>query len=278
MNAEREPTAAEILEWRRGNEFLPDSEATAQDFPRLTNMSATFMFDGIVRPLDPTPPEYVTLSLPYTSDLALVGAVGCLAPGEAHRVGDGGAEVAEGHAGPRDPTGQGREQGAGDEAGCTCVLVQSRSLGFDVRLARQNVAMALLELWERGAADLARRNTPDPAGVSAPIKVVDRAYAVERLTHAATTLRSAIDNDDDEYWVRSELVKLWPDFVSASPYGETKARIAARLQAGKRLAVTSTGASQRPERRSSQLVPSETTRRRDAAVDARHASPPLVMA
>lgn len=106
----------------------------------------------------------------------------------------------------------------------------------------QNVASALLELWERGAQDLARRNTPDPAGVSAPIKVADRAYAVERLTHAATTLRSALDNDDDEYRVRSALAQLWPDFVSANPSGETKARIAARLQAGKPLAVTSTGA------------------------------------
>ncbi|NKX08785.1 hypothetical protein GS944_18400 [Rhodococcus hoagii] len=81
----------------------------------------------------------------------------------------------------------------------------------------QNVATALLELWERGAADLARRNTPDPAGVSAPIKVADRTYAVERLTHAATMLRSALDNDDDECRVRSALVQLWPDFVSATP-------------------------------------------------------------
>lgn len=106
----------------------------------------------------------------------------------------------------------------------------------------QNVATALLELWEYGAKDLARRNTPDPAGVSAPIKVADRAYAVDRLDRAATALRSALEHDDDEYRVRSNLRELWPDFVSHSPSGETKARIAAQLQAGKRLAVTSAGA------------------------------------
>ncbi|MDV6296943.1 hypothetical protein R3Q02_28350 [Rhodococcus aetherivorans] len=106
----------------------------------------------------------------------------------------------------------------------------------------QNVATALLALWENGAKDLARRNTPDPAGVSAPIKVADRGYAVDRLTRAATALRSALEYDDDEYRVRSHLHELWPDFVSTSPFGETKARIAAQLQAGKKLAVTSTGA------------------------------------
>lgn len=75
MSAEQEPTAAEILEWRRDSVFLPDSDATVLDFPRLNNMSAAFMFDGVIRPLDPTPPEYVALSLPNTSDLALVGAI-----------------------------------------------------------------------------------------------------------------------------------------------------------------------------------------------------------
>lgn len=105
----------------------------------------------------------------------------------------------------------------------------------------QGVATALLALWEQGAKDLARRRTPDPAGVSAPIKVADRDYAVERLTQAANSLRSALDNDDDEYVVRSCLNRLWPEFVATTPYGETKARIAARLQADKPLAITSAG-------------------------------------
>jgi hypothetical protein len=34
-------------------------------------------------------------------------------------------------------------------------------------------ATALLALWEEGARDLRRRLTPDPAGVSQPIKVAD---------------------------------------------------------------------------------------------------------
>lgn len=106
----------------------------------------------------------------------------------------------------------------------------------------QGVPAALLQLWESGAKDLARRNTPDPAHVSAPIKVADREYAVERLTQAADTLRAAIERDDDEYQVRAYLSRLWPDFVAPSPFGETKARVAARLQAGKPLAVTGLGA------------------------------------
>ncbi|NRI70146.1 hypothetical protein FEZ60_32110 [Rhodococcus sp. MS16] len=105
----------------------------------------------------------------------------------------------------------------------------------------QGVPAALLQLWESGAKDLARRNTPDPAGVSAPIKVSDRDYAVERLTQAAGTLRAALECDDDEYQVRGHLSRLWPDFVAPTPFGETKARVAARLQAGKPLAVTSVG-------------------------------------
>ncbi|RYF59728.1 MAG: hypothetical protein EOO27_08335 [Comamonadaceae bacterium] len=106
----------------------------------------------------------------------------------------------------------------------------------------QGVPTALLQLWERGAKDLARRNTPDPAGVSAPIKVADREYAVERLTQAADMLRAALERDDDEYQVRAYLSRLWPEFVAPTPLGETKARVAARLQAGKPLAVTSAGA------------------------------------
>lgn len=75
MSEEREPTAAEILEWRRDGVFLPDGEATPEEFPSLKNMSAGFLFSGVVRPLEPAPPEYVALSM-ARSDMELVGAVG----------------------------------------------------------------------------------------------------------------------------------------------------------------------------------------------------------
>lgn len=101
---------------------------------------------------------------------------------------------------------------------------------------------ALLSIWQEGARDLASRLTPDPAGVSAPIKVEDRAYALERLEFAATRLRTALDNDDDEQAVRINLQQLWPDFVASTADGTTKARAAAHLKSGQPLRVTSHGA------------------------------------
>ena len=53
----RELTAAERLRWRRKDAFIPDDEATPDEYPTLRNMSAAFMFSGVVRPLEPTQPE-----------------------------------------------------------------------------------------------------------------------------------------------------------------------------------------------------------------------------
>nr|MDT0667662.1 sigma-70 family RNA polymerase sigma factor [Micromonospora sp. DSM 115978] len=73
---EREPTAAEVMAWRRGGVFLPDAEATPEQFPRLTNVSAGFFFDGVVRPVESAPPEFVTLTMSHASGLDLVASVG----------------------------------------------------------------------------------------------------------------------------------------------------------------------------------------------------------
>jgi len=91
----------------------------------------------------------------------------------------------------------------------------------------RNDAEALLVLWTDGAADLRRRLTPDPAGVSKPINVEDVAYAVMRLEFAAGHLQAALDRDWDEEHVRSHLYELWPEFVSSYPGAETKARLVA---------------------------------------------------
>lgn len=74
MTEEHEMTAAEALAWRRDNVFLPDAEASPDEFPRLHNMSAGFLFNGVIRPVDPAPPEYVALPMPHR-DLELAGAV-----------------------------------------------------------------------------------------------------------------------------------------------------------------------------------------------------------
>lgn len=100
---------------------------------------------------------------------------------------------------------------------------------------------ALLQLWRNGAADLRNRLTPDPAGVSAPIKVRDRWEAVRRLEFAAQCLEAALAIDWNEANVRAQLHALWPEFVSDQVGGTSKARLAAALKNKDPLGVASTG-------------------------------------
>jgi hypothetical protein len=102
-------------------------------------------------------------------------------------------------------------------------------------------AVALQALWERGAEDLAARLTPDPARVSAPIKVADQHLAVERLRFAATRLAAALEHDDDPEWVRKQLLALWPEFVPSTAGGATKARLVASLKNREALRVSTAG-------------------------------------
>lgn len=101
---------------------------------------------------------------------------------------------------------------------------------------------ALQALWRNGARDLSTRLTPDPAGVSADIKVEDRYLAAERLQEAAERLASALQRDWDEEWVRRQLQPLWPEFIaSGSDQSGTKARLAASMKNSSSLGVTTTG-------------------------------------
>ncbi|HEV2930225.1 MAG TPA: hypothetical protein VGW74_16155 [Propionibacteriaceae bacterium] len=100
---------------------------------------------------------------------------------------------------------------------------------------------ALLALWEEGARDLRRHRTPDPAGVSQPIKVLDRPKAIERLEKAAGQLALALDHDDDDAKVRTALRPLWPDFIPERPGEASKARTAAALRRRSNLGITGTG-------------------------------------
>lgn len=76
VSEEHEPTAEDRLAWRRDNVFLPEDEATPEEFPCLQNISAGFLFGGMIRPLEPAPPEYVTLSMPHLNRLEISGTVG----------------------------------------------------------------------------------------------------------------------------------------------------------------------------------------------------------
>ena len=102
------------------------------------------------------------------------------------------------------------------------------------------VPQALVRLWRDGAVDLRVRLTPDPAGVSAPIKCRDRYAAADRFDIAASRLESALAYDDDESWVRQELATLWPEFVAGSRGELTKARAVAAAKT-KSLSVTTAG-------------------------------------
>jgi hypothetical protein len=102
---------------------------------------------------------------------------------------------------------------------------------------------ALLALWRRGADDLSQRFTPDPAGVSAPIKVEDMQLAVDRLSEAADRLERALARDWDTQYVREQLQPLWPDFINITgDQAATKARLAAAIKSKSNVAVTTTGA------------------------------------
>lgn len=87
-------------------------------------------------------------------------------------------------------------------------------------LALQSVEMgvgfaeSLLSLLEYGERDLKRRQTPDPAGVSPPIKtLVARQQAADRFGRAASQLREALDNDDDECKALAALFKMFWKYI-----------------------------------------------------------------
>jgi hypothetical protein len=63
MTDDRELTEAEIEAFERDN-FLEDPGVSADQYPRLWNVSAGMIYQRVVRALGPSPPEYVTVSLP----------------------------------------------------------------------------------------------------------------------------------------------------------------------------------------------------------------------
>ena len=76
------------------------------------------------------------------------------------------------------------------------------------------LAEALLNFFEDSALDLDKRLTPDPAGVSPPIKtLIDRKDAAKRFESAGTQLSNAIKSGEDECAVRAALSKLFKNFI-----------------------------------------------------------------
>lgn len=107
------------------------------------------------------------------------------------------------------------------------------------------LSRALHTLWLRGGLDLAERLTPDPAGVSADIKVRDRQGASQRWLDNARQLDTALQLEAATTTppmaaIQDALRPLWPEYVP-DRNGPSLARVAAALQQGRPLRANTRG-------------------------------------
>jgi hypothetical protein len=95
------------------------------------------------------------------------------------------------------------------------------------------VALGLFRFFEYSASDLAKRLTPDPAGVSDAIKInIERDVLVSRLESARDLLGSALDGDSEDLQIREALANLYWKHLDSPPGSESKAAIASSLRDG----------------------------------------------
>ena len=100
----------------------------------------------------------------------------------------------------------------------------------------------LAEFFRYAASDLKKRLTPDPAGISKPIKLLeDRDTVVGRLQRAAKLIRDALDNDEDETKVQETMSTLYWKYVDPPAGSESKAAFASALRIGTPALGVSTG-------------------------------------
>jgi len=93
------------------------------------------------------------------------------------------------------------------------------------------VPEALHAIADFGAADLAKRLTPDPAEVSPPIKLlIDRDIVVSRLNALASSLAKALASDDDDE-VQDLLAAAFPKYLDPAS-SRSEASISASLRGG----------------------------------------------
>ncbi|MFE0147752.1 hypothetical protein ACFWY5_11435 [Nonomuraea sp. NPDC059007] len=96
-----------------------------------------------------------------------------------------------------------------------------------------SVATGLHAVFDEGATFLATGcNTPDPAGVSNPLKLmkgVTREAVVQRLRAAADAIADALAHDDDETAVQSALHKVFRNYVEA-PASDQLAAVVAEMR------------------------------------------------
>ena len=96
-----------------------------------------------------------------------------------------------------------------------------------------DVPDGLAEFFRFAASDLKRRLTPDPAGVSKPIKLLkDHDTAVGRLERAAGFMKDALDNDDDKTKVQEAMASLYWKYVDPPAGSDSKEAFASALRSG----------------------------------------------
>ena len=109
--------------------------------------------------------------------------------------------------------------------------VEARALR-DLEKVRSR-GMSLKRLFRKAAEELAEGDTPDPAGVSDPIKLeVPRDRAVRRLRGLADAMAEALEHRHDEEWVRAALSRVFPEYIDP-PKGTGKDALAAELRRGR---------------------------------------------
>lgn len=101
----------------------------------------------------------------------------------------------------------------------------------------------LAEFFRFAASDLKRHLTPDPAGVSKPIKLlIDRDTMVGRLDRAAELMDDALDSDDDKTKAQEAMANLYWKYVDPPPGSNSKAAYAHSLRRNDSLVGVSSGA------------------------------------
>jgi hypothetical protein len=105
------------------------------------------------------------------------------------------------------------------------------AMALEYVLAGMGLPTALYAVFDGGATFLATGcNTPDPAKVSKPLKLVNgisRDVAVQRLRTAATAMADAIEHDGDETKVQSALSRVFRDYVDAPVEDKLASTVAA---------------------------------------------------
>ena len=106
-----------------------------------------------------------------------------------------------------------------------------------------SVPDGLAEFFRFAASDLKKRLTPDPAGVSKPIKLLkDRDTVVGRLQRVAKSLRNALDNDDDKTKVQEAMARVYWKYVDPPAGSDSEEAFAAALRRGTSAVSVSGGA------------------------------------